>query len=27
VKRDAIDSVLLAIVHLALYAAWLSRPE
>jgi hypothetical protein len=26
-KRDAIGSVLLAIVHLALCAAWLSRPR
>src|SRR5713226_9475375 len=26
VKRDAIGSVLPAIAHLALYAAWLSRP-
>jgi hypothetical protein len=26
-QRDAIGSVLLAIVHLALYAAWLSRPR
>ena len=25
-KRDAIGSVLPAIVHLALYADWLSRP-